>query len=377
MKAAQFANSIRRNLSIPLACGLFACISFQSLLSRAGQSNDSWQATNQTLTVEEATKRFEQTPEGLFLLDPNSNDPTATLPMSALDYGKPTLVYVHGWQNKRIHMPDVPNRKRWGETHNLLIMRWHKRAFDDSHECPVALSIAIKLLGVSVPLPPKKVYPEGCPKSAEQAIWGGADPTGEFFVRQWKTFFGQHKGYEQEIRVVPVSLGTQPTIYMTYRLYEEEWPGSKPNRLDLLDSYVGMQIVDGTGQMPADSPFPIPPHSGLPPSSSMGDFVGAHSCDEQSAGKHIVCVEENALYWLKTFYGVAIISYWTGVNFRLLPQLGGRIPQFSPVLKLSTDWLCSRDSLNLLDTKSPRCRWLIKDKLNEVGAGWHNGAVWG
>lgn len=332
----------------------------------------SFQSPAAGISMADAVARWENTSEGLMLLGPEGETANA----DEFDPTKPSVIFVHGWQNRKYLLPEFINAEVWRERFNLFLFRWHKRAFDNENPCPIDGELLRRLTGI--PFPSLVPYPDGCPKDAEQRVWSSEARVGEFFVEEYKRFFGRFDPGLPEIRVVAVSLGTQPAVYFTYRLWEEGWNGPRPIRLELIDPYVGMQLVDGTGQMPSSSPYPIPPDAGLP------DFVHGgmemEGCTPAKARSVIYCVLENSLHRLRTVHGLALVTHWTATGMRGSSRLGGRAEAFMHVQRYSWDWLCPRAGIRIaghfVGSRDAQCLWGVRDDLVALGTGTHNGAIW-
>lgn len=323
-----------------------------------------------SVTPQQAQKLWTDTPEGLSLITDNGE----FRPPDDFDPSKRSIIFVHGWQNRKFLLPQFINRQGWKKRFNTFIFRWHKRAFDPGTTCvfPMKVLQNTPLKGFQN----LKIYPDGCPKEAEQKIWHGGNSSGEFFVSQYRKFFENFPSYKKEIWTLAVSLGTQVATYGTYKIWASKWKGPKPVRLELIDPYIGMKVLADTGQMPVNTLFPFPEDAGLPDWN-----LGIRGCTKKTAGTKIICVMENSLYKLKKIYKVATVAHLTATGIRLSSPLGGRFHLFMPVQSYSKNWLCPPDTKSgvrdfFSADLSAKCSWMVRDSPLEVGTGMHNGAIW-
>lgn len=213
-----------------------------------------------------------------------ANDPwESSQGLSAIDGfdpARPTALYIHGWLRSSVSTPDFPNQRGWRtEGFNTLIFRWHRDAVDQGDLCMLFQ------------------VPFQCPRVSELRIWGDDTFIGERLVAQYEEFFAGHPGYAEEVRVVGHSLGAELATYLTYRLAAEHHPVT-PARLELLDPFIGSDLVASGGQLPDDAVYPVPP-----------DRVDASSRCQSHLAANIYCVMENSLYALIRDHGVAVVDY--------------------------------------------------------------------
>jgi hypothetical protein len=150
-------------------------------------------------------------PEGLTMVGPKVDAPGETL---AIDCGKPTLIFVHGWMpwGEATYLAEAP---RWQQDFNVFIFRWHRLAYA-----------------------PKAVFP------AEARVPEAFARLESETASLLKRLGGRE--YRHEIRVVAQSLGSQLALPLVRGVLNQGL--THPRRLELLDPFlwVDMRSVDST-----------------------------------------------------------------------------------------------------------------------------------
>jgi hypothetical protein len=232
-------------------------------------------------------------PEGLILVD-SQNKPT-----TQFDLTKPTIIHIHGWTPdgslEPFYYPD-----RW-DGYNRFVFNWHADAFDpgimgmipDEAEARVWAGYTFQKKPVSVDS-----------GSDWKRVWGAAgEKLVSSYIHFWSVVGRSH--YDQEIRVTGHSLGAQLGIYLVYALAVDPKTGLHrptapiPDRLDLLDPYVGSVFQRST--LPTHSPITLDP-----------SFR-----DAQPREINLMTLLQHMLEYFQSRYQVAVVDYSaiTGIWF--------------------------------------------------------------
>jgi hypothetical protein len=121
-----------------------------------------------------------------------------------LDCQKPLIVYVHGWNNDGV-APQIPNLKAWLKKFNVAIYYWHRDAYDP-------------------------IFPNVAEDNAkkQQPLFTNAVQS---LILQM-----EQKGFNQEIRIVAHSLGSQLVLQPSLKILNKSY--TRSTRLEILDPYI-------------------------------------------------------------------------------------------------------------------------------------------
>jgi pimeloyl-ACP methyl ester carboxylesterase len=156
---------------------------------------------------------------------------------------RPSVVYVHGWNsegpNKVFSVPNQWARQVGLAGYNLLAFNWAGLSYDSGYGCP-----GLGLIGAA-----------NLPCNAAHQIYKAGTVT-DAFLAEYRARF---TGYNQTVRLVAHSMGSQVSILSAYRMYKRADFNNvkKPTRIDLVDPFMtpglgARRAVPYDGQLPPD-----------------------------------------------------------------------------------------------------------------------------
>ena len=156
---------------------------------------------------------------------------------------RPSIVYVHGWNsegpNKVFSVPNQWARQVGLAGYNLLAFNWAGLSYDSGYGCP-----GLGLIGGA-----------NLPCNAAHQIYKAGTVT-DAFLAEYRARF---TGYNQTVRLVAHSMGSQVSILSAYRMYKGADFNNvkKPTRIDLVDPFMTLGLgarraVPYDGQLPPD-----------------------------------------------------------------------------------------------------------------------------
>lgn len=232
---------------------------------------------------------------------------------------QPSIIFAHGWiPEYEMGVPDFPNAEGWQNAgFNTFIFRFLNKASDSGEGAVCVVGGEWFSIFETVEF--------DCPKDAEARVWA-QNGSGSDLVNAYRSFFDQYPNYQAEIRLVGHGLGAQLTTYLSFLLHRDNYPGPKPQRLELIDPYIGTAIGDA-GKLPAEPDYPVPP---------IADRSGS-SC-KWFNNESIYCVMENSLALLDDKYDVGIAIYGSVSAGMFASDL----KKFFHYQSFSANWLCSQ-----------------------------------
>ena len=219
---------------------------------------------------------------------------------------RPTIIFVHGWnlegRDKPYAFPDQWAGQANTAGFNVFAFEWSPLSFDTGAGCP-----GFGFIG-SINLP--------CNAAHNLYKAGGAT---DKFLADYREYFS---GYNQSIRLVAHSMGSQLSILATYRMYKRQDFANvkKPSRIDLIDPFMTLGL-GGDRNKPFDGQ--IPPDGALPAdyrANLVTGFKSGSKCHAWSIGffwwnvvpaNHLsqYCQNEGMAYALVKDYSVGMIDF--------------------------------------------------------------------
>jgi len=226
--------------------------------------------------------------------------------IGTFDPSRPSIIFVHGWnleaRDKPYAFPDQWASQVKLAGFNLFAFQWASLSFDTGAGCP-----GFGFIG-SINLPcnaAHNLYKEGAATDK--------------FLADYREYF---TGYNQSVRLVAHSMGSQLSILATYRMYKRPDFANvkKPSRVDLIDPFMSLGL-GGNRSKPFDGQ--IPPDGTLPAdyrANIVTAFKSGSKCHSRSIGffwwslvpaNHLsqYCQNEGMAYALVKDHSVAMIDF--------------------------------------------------------------------
>jgi pimeloyl-ACP methyl ester carboxylesterase len=226
--------------------------------------------------------------------------------IGAFNASRPSIIFVHGWnleaRDKPYGFPDQWARQANLAGFNVFAFQWASLSFDTGAGCP-----GFGFIG-SINLP--------C--NAAHDLYKANSATDKFLA-DYREYFS---GYNQSVRIVAHSMGSQLSILATYRMYKRQDFANvkKPSRIDLVDPFMtlglgGNRSKPFDGQIPPDETLPADYRANL-----VSAFKSGSKCHSWSVGflwwnvvpaNHLsqYCQNEGMAYALVKDHNVGMIDF--------------------------------------------------------------------
>ena len=256
--------------------------------------------------VPSAPSGANQTPETEASVTPPPNSTFLQLVGEEFNASLPSIVYIHGWNmegpDKVYAFPNQWARQVNLAGYNIFAFNWAGLSYDSGARCA-----GLGFVGSM-----------NVPCNAAHQIYKSGTVTDKFLAEYRERF----TGYNQKVRLVAHSMGSQLAILATYRMYKRADFANvrKPSRVDLIDPF----MTPGLGGN-RDKPFDgqIPSDGNLAPdyrANIVTNFKSGSKCHSWSISlfwwklnpaNHLsqYCQNEGMAYSLVKDYNVAMIDF--------------------------------------------------------------------
>ncbi|MEN9835790.1 MAG: hypothetical protein RL011_1983 [Pseudomonadota bacterium] len=246
-----------------------------------------------------------RTPETSSSAVPRPNDVYLQV-IGTFDRARPSVVYLHGWNSegpqKVYSFPDHWAHQAMLAGFNVLAFHWAGLSYDAGAGCP----------GLGL------ISGPNLPCNAAHQLYKAGSATDKFLDAYRERF----SGYNQPVRLVAHSMGSQLAILSTYRMYKRADFGGvkKPSRIDLIDPFMtpglgGNRDRPYDGQVASDRYLPADYRTNI-----VTSFKPGSKCRSRSVGllwwvispaNHLsqYCQNEGMAYSLVKDHSVAMIDF--------------------------------------------------------------------